>query len=201
VRLLFEIVVAATAGGTAFAGSVALVMRRHLHRAGRLVPDRAGAAPLGWRWSPRRAAVLHRRLQRSCQVVLAAIGGPSAYRRRTRWRRHHRDDDGSMLRSTGRALLDRALALDDRLVAADRGGPAWLRLQLPGLATEIAAIEASAFRLAELSRAFDEELDAAALGDGAAPELQLDAMEAAIADLGALGGRPRSDTPTGRRRP
>jgi hypothetical protein len=184
--VLVDVLVGVPLAGALTAGSVALSIRSRLHRSLRLVPGRRVDVPWRWRWSLRRPAVLHRRLQHACQVVLAATGGAGAARARSGRRRRRRDQDTSILQTTGAALLDQAVILDRRLVAADRGGPAWRRLHLRSLASEVAALEASSLRLAQLSQAFDDHLDAvSARGAAAAPQtdLLLDAMEAAIADL------------------
>jgi hypothetical protein len=186
---LGEVLIAIPIVGAATTGSVALSMRSRLHRSLRLVPGRRVDVPWRWRWSPRRAPLLHRRLQRSCQVVLAAtgpaVGRPPRTRRRGRRRRG--EQETSILETTGRVLIDQAISIDLRLIAADRGGPAWRRLHLPALRSEIAALEASCLRLAQLSRAFDDHLGAAtSRGPTAEPEraeLLLDAMEEAIGEL------------------
>jgi hypothetical protein len=180
-------VVAATAVG---AGSVALTMRVRLQRSVRLVPGRRADVPWRWRWSLGRTAILHRRLQRCCQTVLASTGGAAAYRpRRRRGRRRH-EADPTILQTTGRALLDQAVSIDQRLVAVHRGGTAWRRLHLPALQAEVDGLESSSVRLAQLSRAFDEHLDAVTARGGTPAEeadLLLDAMEAALADLRQVG--------------
>ena len=84
--------------------------------------------------------------------------------------------------TTGRSLLDQAVALDLRLVGADRGGTAWRRIHLPGLAADVAALEASCLRLAQLSAAFDAVTARRTTSSQPTASL-LDAMEAAIADL------------------
>jgi hypothetical protein len=187
-ELVLVVIGGVTAAGALTAGSVALSMRSRLQRGVRLVPGRRADVPWQWRWSPGRAAMLHRRLQRACQTVLAATGGPSAHRPRPRRRRGRRraGTEASVLQTTGRALLDQAVGIDLRLVAAHRGGSTWRRLHLPALSAEVATLEASSVRLAQLSLAFDEHLDAVTTSGGTPAEradLLLDAMEAAIADL------------------
>jgi hypothetical protein len=181
-----EVLIATSLLGAATAGSVTLTMRSRLHRSLRLVPGRRVDVPWHWRWSLRRAPLLHRRLQRSCQVVLAATGsatGPSPRRRRGR----RRQQDTSILETTGRVLIDQAISIDLRLIAADRGGPTWRRLHLPALQSEIAALEASCLRLAQLSRAFDDHLGTVtsrrATVEPERAKLLLDAMEEAIGEL------------------
>jgi hypothetical protein len=181
-----EVLIATSLLGAATAGSVTLTMRSRLHRSLRLVPGRRVDVPWRWRWSLRRAPLLHRRLQRSCQVVLAATGsatGPSPRRRRGR----RRQQDTSILETTGRVLIDQAISIDLRLIAADRGGPTWRRLHLPALQSEIAALEASCLRLAQLSRAFDDHLGTVtsrrATVEPERAKLLLDAMEEAIGEL------------------
>jgi hypothetical protein len=185
--VMADLVVAVPLAGVATAGSMVLTFRSRLRRSVQLVPGRRVDVPWRWRWSPRRAPMLHRRLQRSCQVVLAATGGKAAYRSGPLRRRGRRrgEQETSILQTTGRALLDQAARVDLRLVAADRGGPAWRRLHLPMLASEVAGIEASCVRLAQLSHAFAAHLDSVTAPESLAPQpdLLLDAMEAALADL------------------
>ena len=164
---LGEVLIAIPLVAAVSVGSVGLTMRSRLRRSLRLFPGRRVEVPWGWRWSLRRAPVLHRRLQRSCQVVLAATGGTAARPPRSRRRRHRRDQDASILQTTGRVLLEQAANIDHRLVTADRGGPAWRRLHLPALTSEVSALEASCVRLAQLSRAFDDHLDSVTAGQGA----------------------------------
>jgi hypothetical protein len=169
--------------GLTTAGSMAWSVRTRINRSLRLVPGRRIDVPWRWRWSLRRAPLLHRRLQRSCQVILAATGAPARSRRR---RGRRRDEEATILQTTGQSLLDQAASIDRRLVGADRGGAAWRRLHLPGLAAEVAALEASCLRLAQLSAAFDDHLEtvtAKRSASSARTNHLLDAMEAAIADL------------------
>jgi hypothetical protein len=183
------IVGALVVAGLAAAGWVAWTVRARLDRSLRLVPGQRVDVPWSWRWSVRRAPLLHRRLQRSCQIVLAATGGAPTYRRaRLRWGRRAEEQETSILQTTGRSLLDQAVNIDLRLVGADRGGAAWRRIHLPAIADDVAGLEASCLRLAQLSAAFDDHLDAVtgrrSDSSGRTGNL-LDAMEAAIADLRA----------------
>lgn len=158
-------------GAVALSLSVGIVLRR-LRRANRLVPDRRTPAPLWWRWSPRRAAQLHRRLQRSCALVLMAAESTERKARRRR-----RGTPPSMLAAAADELVERALRADGRLADAGRRGPAWRRVQLSALAAEVRAVEAGAHRLTRLRA----EIEAAAAPEPA--EDLLDAYEAALADL------------------
>ena len=183
-----EVLLAVLLVSVATLGSASMAMRSRVHRSLRLVPGRRVDVPWYWRWSPRAAPVLHRRLQRSCQLVMAATGravGDAPRARRDR-RRARRDQDTSILQATGRTLIEQAAGIDMRLTAADRGGPGWRRLHLPALRSEVAALEASCLRLAQLSRAFDEHVGTAAGHPGSQPpraELLMDAMEEAMGEL------------------
>ncbi len=184
---LGEVLIGIPLVSVAAVGSVALTMRSRLKRSLRLVPSRRVDVPWHWRWSLRGAPMLHRRLQRSCQMVLAATGPSVGDPARSRRRRRRNEQDVSILQTTGRVLIDQAASIDLRLIAADRGGPAWRRLHLPGLRSEVAALEASCLRLAQLSRAFDDHLGSASAPRQAAAapraELLMDAMEEAISEL------------------
>lgn len=174
-------------------GSIAWVVKRRLGRSNRLVPGRSSPVPWQWRWSLGKPAMLHRRLRRACQMVVAATGGPDAYRRRTKWWRRS-SQDTSVLHTTGRLLLDQALSLEEQLVAVDRGGASWRRMHMARLSGEVRSVEAAALRLAQLSKALDEHIESSAGGETPQqPELLLDAMEAAIAEL----GRGASPAPPG----
>jgi hypothetical protein len=153
---------------------------RQAHRANRVSPLEASDAPLRWLVSMGRPAQLHRRLRRSTAMVIAATQPfESAGRRRRR-----RDNTG-VLDGAGRELVRRAVALDARLVACDKGGSLWRRRQLPDLEREVATLERSSVRLAALSIDLRQHLDelhgGAPQGDDV--ELGLDAIEAAIGEL------------------
>jgi hypothetical protein len=181
VHVLADAVLAATGAVVVAVGFSVASMARQFRRANRLLPSRRSPAPLWWRWSPRRAAVLHRRLRRSCEIVVGVVGAGD---RRRRWARRRVTDRASVLQAAGADLLERAVAVEHRLVEAERAGPLWRRRELPGLAAEVAAVEAAAARLARL----DGQLRAHPVGgegpDGA--ESLLDAFEAALGEL-----RPR----------
>ena len=176
--MVLEVLAGVVAATTVVASLTVGVVLRGLRRANRLVPDHRTAAPLAWRWSPRRAALLHRRLQRACVLLQAATS-------RTRPGRPHRRrrrpcPSPSVLDAAADELLQRALQTDARLAEMDRRGGAWRRLHLPALASEVRAVEAGAMRLAQLRA----ELDGSPPSMPAAPaEELLDAYEAALADL------------------
>lgn len=183
-----DVLIAIPVVGAATVGSVALAMRSRFRRSLQLMPGRRVDVPWSWRWSLRPGPVLHRRLQRSCQIVIAATGRSTVDPPRARLgrRRHRGEQDTSILQTTGRVLLEQAANIDRRLIAADRGGPGWRRLHLPALRSEVAGLEASCLRLAQLSRAFDDHLGTVTAQRPSSPEratLLLDAMEEAIGDL------------------
>jgi len=117
VHTVVEILVTTFLGvGGIIGGGTALFVRR-LHRANRLVATHASAAPTRWLWSWRRTAVLHRRLRRACQVARQSAGSPSPAGGRARRRGR---PPTSPLARVGQELVDAAVALDSRLVGADR---------------------------------------------------------------------------------
>lgn len=169
--------------------TVGVVLQR-ARRANRLLPGHRTPAPLTWRWSPRRTAVLHRRLRRACALLVAnggADGGLATRASRSRfsplrplgWRRRSRDTSAGVLETATRELVDRALAADGRLVELDRRRGPWRRLHLPALAAEVDAIERAAVRIGQLRG----QLDQAHRPAGPRAEQLLDAYEAALGDL------------------
>jgi hypothetical protein len=154
---------------------------RRAHRANRISPHEASDAPLRWLVSLGRPAQLHRRLRRATAMVIAATQPfDTASRRRVRRRR----DSTGVLDGAGRELVRRAIALDARLVACDRGGALWRRRQLPDIQRDIATLERSSARLAALSIDLRQHLDELG-GQGSEEDvdLGLDALEAAIGEL------------------
>jgi hypothetical protein len=123
----------------------------------RVVPDVRSSAPLGWLWSPRAAARMHRRLRGS--VLGARMALPP----------------GSVLADVAREIEQRAASLDRELVAADRArAPARSRL-VADLRDEVAEVEALNQRLVTMSRSRRHDL-------GAVRE-RLDALDAALREL------------------
>jgi hypothetical protein len=145
---------------------------RSVCRANRVVPDRRTTAPIGWLWSLRAPARLHRRLRRAVAMVRAAVT-PLAGR--------------SSLSHLAEELAQRAAFIDDRLVAA--APTRWL---LGGLAREVADVEADARRLTSLAHSWRTQLQQAALSSEPGPALdmqsRLDAFEAAMTELSRVGG-------------
>jgi hypothetical protein len=182
-REALEVVAVIVAVCGAVAGLATGLVFRHAHHANRVAPTSPSDAPLRWLVSASRPAQLHRRLKRATRMVIAATQPLTPSSRRFRARRSR---DTGVLDGTGRELIRRALAVDARLVACDRGGALWRRRQLPDLARDVATFERSAARLASLSIDLRRHLDQ--LG-GARPsedtDLGLDALEAAIGELGA----------------
>jgi hypothetical protein len=144
---------------------------RGVRRANRVAPNRRTAAPIGWLWSLRAPARLHRRLKRAVRMAWTSVA-PLAPR-------------GSLSRLADE-LAQRAAFIDDRLVSAARAR--WL---LGGLAQEVAQVEADARRLTGLAHSWRLQLQQAALASEAVPALdmqsRLDAFEAAMAELSRVG--------------
>lgn len=169
-------------GGFGVVGGGSALMVRRLHRANRLVLERSSSAPTSWLWSLRRSAVLHRRLRGICQLALQA-SPPSAA---APWRGRRRG--GASVSPLGRVaqeLVDQAVALDARLVAADRLPGRWRTQAVAALGAEVDRLEASAVRLRGLTSAWRDHVEMSA--DLHPPDLQdqLDAVEAALGELNA----------------
>ncbi|MHB1929526.1 MAG: hypothetical protein ACYDEN_05570 [Acidimicrobiales bacterium] len=178
-HVLLEVLAGAAAASVVVLSLTFGIVLRGLRRANRLLPDRRTPAPLVWRWSPRRAAQLHRRLQRACALLQATADPLAEARRARRWHRRPAASP-SVLGAAADELLQRALQTDACLAEVDRRGGPWRRVHLPALASEVRAVEASALRLARLRA----DLDRSQQPVRAAPaEELLDAYEAALADL------------------
>lgn len=185
-QLVVEIAATLLAGTAGVVGGGALVVTRRLRRANRLAPATRGAspAPTTWLWSFRRAAVLHRRLQGVCELARQASVPAVAPPRRRRLRARPTTLPSPLERIAGE-LTEQAVTLDGRLVAADRLGSRWRRPAMAAIEADVRALEASAARLARLSAAWRQRLDEATRIPPADLERQLDAMEAALAELRA----------------
>jgi hypothetical protein len=180
-RELLEVFLVIVGGCAIISGLVTGLAFQRVRRANRVSLAMPCDAPLRWMWSPGRPAQLHRRLRRATRMVDAATSPltPPARRHRNR-----RAGEGGVLDATGRELVRRAVTLDGRLVACDRGGPSWRRQQLAELAREVSTLESSAARLASLSIDLRRHLDETAGASGGSDiELGLDALEAAIGEL------------------
>ncbi|MGI8751294.1 MAG: hypothetical protein ACR2MN_03095 [Acidimicrobiales bacterium] len=175
-----EVVITIVAIG---AGVVALVLGlvyRRLRRSCRLVPARPTMAPLWWTVHPGRPAQLHRRLRRACRTVTAAVGTPVRSLHPVR-----RQQPSSPLTRVGAEVVDRAVALDARVVAADRLSGGYRRHTLQELTAQVRAVEAAAQRVGRLDSVWREHqrsLQPAALAEPSL-EMRLDAMEQAMAEL------------------
>jgi hypothetical protein len=156
---------------TTLAVGAAMVMRS-LIRANRVAPGRRSAAPLSWLASPRRAARLHRRLRRAVTASNFAVGtmAPAAI----------------PLGEVAGELVQRAVSLDDWLVATLGLHPEARRYRLAQLTAEVREIEVSAARVHQLCsdwrRCLDQATETTAVG---LPDLhqRLDAVEAALREL------------------
>jgi hypothetical protein len=181
-REALEVVLALVVACGAIAGLATGLAFRQAHHANRVAPSSPSEAPLRWLVSPSRPAQLHRRLRRATRMVIAATQPLTPSRRR---RRSRRNRDSGVLDGAGRELIRRALAVDARLVACDRGGALWRRRQLPDLARDVYTFETSAARLASLSTDLRRHLDelGGVQSSDDDTELGLDALEAAIGEL------------------
>ena len=152
----------------------ALAMRAVI-RANRVAPGRRTAAPVSWLFSTRLSARLHRRLRRAVATSSFAVVAmtPSA----------------TPLREVAGELVDRAVAIDDWLVATNGLHPDIRRSRMSELAAEVDDIERSAARLHQICgdwrRCLDQASGATAVP---APNLhqRLDAVEAALRELPLL---------------
>jgi hypothetical protein len=169
-------VVVIGAGSTATAGALAT---HRVRDALRLVPGRPTGAPVSWVVHPGRPAQMHRRLRRACRTVTGAVGTPSRSLHPSRRRK-----SSSPLTRVGAELIDRAVLLDARVVAADKLSASWRRATLHELDGEVRSIEAAALRVWRLDSVWREHQRAQdpLLGDPSL-ETQLDAMEAAMVEL------------------
>jgi len=175
---IFVVVVVVAMGVATVAFGVTF---RHLRHAIRVVPSRPTSVPPLWFVHPCRPAQLHRRLRRVCRSVIAAVGLPTRSLHPSR--RHRRS---SPLTRVGAEVMDRAMAIDGRLVAAHRLSSPWRRSVLEELSAEVRAVEAAAVRVGRLDSIWREHQRAGApSGPVGEPslEIRLDAMEAAMADL------------------
>lgn len=177
---LAEIVITIVAISAGIAVLVVGLAYRHLRRSSRLVPARPTTAPLWWMLHPGRPAQLHRRLRRACRTVIAAVGTPTRSLHPVR-----RQQPSSPLTRVGAEVVDRAVALDARVVAADRMAGGYRRLTLQELTAQVRAIEVAAQRVGRLDsvwRDHQRSLQPAALAEPSL-EMRLDAMEQAMAEL------------------
>ncbi len=175
---LVEILAALGLGGVGAVGGGAALAVRRLRRANRLVGGRPTQAPTSWLWSLRRGAVLHRRLRSVCQVALGSTSPQPSRRRRRR-------PPSSPLDRVAHELVEQALVLDARVVAADRMSGSYRRRALAGLSVEVDGLETQAARLRELTAAWRDYVEAPARLPAPALVQELDAMEAALGELGA----------------
>ena len=163
--------------GCWFSGRSVILIGCHAGRAIG-VPSQPGcprpqdAAPIGWLWSLRAPARLHRRLRRAVTMTRSAVT-PLAGRQ--------------LVVAPGRGAGPRAAFIDDRLVAA-----APTRGRLGGLGREVAEVEVDARRLTYLAHSWRTQLQQAALASEPVPALdmrsRLDAFEAAMTELSQAGG-------------
>jgi len=186
-RTVVEILASVLTSGIGVAAVIWFSVRRRLHRSNRLVSGRRSGAPASWLWSPRRAAMLHRRLRSCCQVALqaATAAGSSASRqrppRRFVLRLRPRVALGPFERLAGEVIAQ-AVELDARLIVADQRAGSWRRQALAELTGDVRRLESSTRRMESLARAWQAQLGGAQPVGPALVE-QLDALEAALSEL------------------
>jgi hypothetical protein len=173
VLAVIALVVALTVLMAAIAG---VVVARRLRRPLLLAPGVRGVnVPLRWRWSLSPAAVMHRRLVVATSSVLSV--GPVES---TRWggvRQHAPWQD------LVQELLDLAVSVDRRLVAAERQ-PRALRRRL------YAEIEPQVVKVEQVAERMRTTVSAKGLGGGDRPAedvvARLDAIDAALGEIEGL---------------
>jgi hypothetical protein len=141
-----------------------------LRRANRVEPGRRSAAPLSWLVSLGAPARLHRRLRRTVSAANLSVAiSPAA----------------QALQDVASELVERAISLDDRLVAVNALHPALRRTHLTQLAASVREIELSTGRLHRLSSDWRLRLDQAAASATPFPDLheRMDSVEAALREL------------------
>ncbi len=173
VLAVIALIVAVTVMFSALAG---VVLARRLKRPLLLAPGARGVSvPLRWRWSLSPAAVLHRRLVLATNSVLST--GPiestrwGGVRQRAPWQELLQD------------LLDLAVSVDRRLVAAERQ-PRGLRRRL------YADIEPQVAKVEQVAERMRSTVSASGLGGGdrSADDVvaRLDAIDAALGEIEGL---------------
>ncbi len=177
--MFVEIVLTIVAIGVGVAALAFALAYRRLRRGARLVPGRPTTAPLWWLVHPGRPAQLHRRLRRACQTVIAAVGTPTRSLHPAR-----RQQPSSPLTRVGAEVVDRAVALDARVVIADHLVGAHRRRILQELAAQVRAVDAAAQRVQRLDSVWrDQRSLVTTLVTEPSLEMRLDAMEQAMAEL------------------
>lgn len=168
--------------------SLGLILRA-LVRANRVARGRRSHAPLSWLASLRAPARLHRRLRRAVGVAEFAVGTVAPA--------------GVVLRDVAGELVERAVTLDDYLVAAQGLYPVARLPRIAQLTKDVREVEMSAARLHQLSCEWRRCLDLTATPlDPAIPDMhqRLDAVETALRELSATppfpSQAPLPPTPT-----
>lgn len=164
-------------GVLALGAAGALVLRWRLARANRVSPTVKSHAPLSWLWSPATPARLHRRLRGAVRLTDAGAARNSA------------EAPSLSVESLRRELEVMAARLDDQLLVAARHPAEARRRLLPGLQTQVEAVESLAIRLSHLNRPIGgsgaPSSVAPVVGEGPLGDLseRVDALEAAHAEL------------------
>ncbi len=179
-------VVVAMVVAVALAGAAAALAVRRLRRPVELYPGARTGAPLRWRWSLSRSALLHRRLV----VALASVrltaastgaGGSSGGRRRP----------GAWQDLIGEAET-LAADVDRRLVLADAQPRTVRQRAVAGLEPDVAQVEQACGRLADTVRAWA----ATAPGQAGADLLdRIGAVDAALREVRAIDQDPADHDP------
>jgi hypothetical protein len=164
-----------------------LLLMRSLHRANRVVATRRSGAPVSWLWSWRRPARLHRRLRRAVQVATGSVSSLEHHSPISTVGRRPRPGStpATPLHEVAGELAQRALTVDDYLIAACRLQRPWAQHRLGELTAEVREVEALAVRLVQLSGQWRISLDQAVQPALPPPDLRerLDAVEAALQEL------------------
>jgi hypothetical protein len=185
-----EIIGLVVAGPLLGAAGAAGLTGRHLRRSNRLSPGVRTATPTAWLWSPRRAAVLHRRLRSACAVAHLALQPEP----RSGWRLRRRAPVG-VLADVARQLIAQADGLDRQLLVASRLRLVDRVVMLAELEREVRSLQGASRRLHELVLR-QQQL---ATPDAESTQLSLhDRLDAMAAALEELSRQPGSLPPAAR---
>ncbi len=157
----------------------AFVLSYSLRRANRVGPQRAGAAPLAWLWSPSPAAMLHRRLRSACQVVSASAATAVGPKRRRRLGTASTD----AIAELAKEVISQAVQVDRELVPASRMARGAARVQaLSRLELRVRSLEDAAARVSRLATRRAQLLGPTGPGELSLSD-RIAALEAALGEL------------------
>jgi hypothetical protein len=179
-QLVAALLVLAVVGVGITVGAIALVVHTLAVR-NRVVPGLRSPAPLGWLWSTRLAARLHRRLRTAVAAATASVAARGL------------EDLG--LADVVAELKQRAVELDAQLVLADRAPKPARRRMLRELQAETFELERLVERVMRMSRAFAGAVPSER-GLGVVRE-RLELLESALRELDGV----EVHHPVGRRQP